>query len=420
MAQAKPGRALVIGGSIAGLIAGNLLHRAGWDVHVFERASGDLEGRGAGITILPGLVSSFQAAGVDQTERSLGIELPARIALDRDGRVIVERVFAQSMTSWARLYQALRDVYPADRYHGGVALERVEQSARRVTAVFTGGQRADGDLLIGADGLRSTVRSQFLPELQPHYAGYLAWRCLADERDLTPAVFAQLFDRYTVCVAPGEQGIGYPVPGPQHSVTPGERQYNVVWYHPVREAEELPRFMTDDRGRYHPNGIPPSLLSGAIRDEMVDIGQGVLAPQFAEALRCGKLHFFQPILDIEPQRLAFGRVAIIGDAAFVARPHVAMGVPKGAGDALALVRSIAAAGGDVPEGLQGFEAERLRAGRVIVARGRYLGAYMEAQLKSETERREAEAQREPERVMMETAAPLDYDAMAQSATGPTG
>ncbi|HXV09124.1 MAG TPA: FAD-dependent monooxygenase [Burkholderiales bacterium] len=420
MRPANPGRALVIGGSIAGLIAGNLLHRAGWDVHVFERASGDLEGRGAGITILPGLVSSFQAAGVDQTERSLGIELPARIALDRAGRAIVERVFAQSMTSWGRLYQALRNVYPADRYHGGMALERVEQHADRVSAVFAGGQRVESDLLIGADGLRSTVRSQFLPELQPYYSGYLAWRCLADERDLTPEVFAPLFNRYTVCVAPGEQGIGYPVPGPDHSVAPGRRQYNVVWYHPVREAEELPRFMTDDRGRCHPNGIPPSLLSSAIRDEMVGIAPGVLAPQFAEALRRGKLHFFQPILDIEPQRLAFGRVAIIGDAAFVARPHVAMGVPKGAGDALALVQSIAAAGGDVPAGLQRFEAERLRVGRTIVARGRYLGAYMEAQLKSEAERRAAEAQREPERVMMETAAPLDYDAMAQTATGSTG
>jgi 2-polyprenyl-6-methoxyphenol hydroxylase-like FAD-dependent oxidoreductase len=195
-------------------------------------------------------------------------------------------------------------------------------------------------------------------------------------------------------------------------VAPGRRQYNVVWYHPVREAEDLPRFMTDDGGRYHPNGIPPSLLSSAIREEMVGIAPGVLAPQFAEALRHGKLHFCQPILDIEPERLAFGRVAIIGDAAFVARPHVAMGVPKGAGDALALVQSIAAAGGDVPAGLQRFEAERLRVGRAIVARGRYLGAYMEAQLKSESERHAAEAQREPERVMMETAAPLDYDAMA--------
>jgi 2-polyprenyl-6-methoxyphenol hydroxylase-like FAD-dependent oxidoreductase len=77
-------RLLIIGGSLAGLMSGNLFHRRGWDVEVFERASGDLEGRGAGITILPGLISSFQAAGVDETEESIGIMLRERIALDRD------------------------------------------------------------------------------------------------------------------------------------------------------------------------------------------------------------------------------------------------------------------------------------------------------------------------------------------------
>jgi hypothetical protein len=60
-------------------------------------------------------------------------------------------------------------------------------------------------------------------------------------------------------------------------------------------------------------------------------------------------------------------------------------------------------------GLQAFEAERLRIGGVIVARGRYLGGYMESQLKSEEERRQAEVARVPERVMMETAAPMRYD-----------
>src|SRR5450432_753618 len=125
-------RVLIIGGSLAGLIAGNLFHRIGWDVHVFERAAGVLEGRGAGITILPGLVSGFQAAGVDETEESLGIELPARIALDQAGRIVAQRAFSQVMTSWRRLYDTLRAVFPADRYHSGMSLEAVEQTDDRV------------------------------------------------------------------------------------------------------------------------------------------------------------------------------------------------------------------------------------------------------------------------------------------------
>jgi 2-polyprenyl-6-methoxyphenol hydroxylase-like FAD-dependent oxidoreductase len=408
-------RLLVIGGSIAGLIAGNRFHRMGWDVQVFERVPGDLEGRGAGITMLPGLIEGFQAVGVEETEQSIGVELPMRIALDRAGNIVAQREFRQYMTSWSRLFEALKRIFPAQRYHRGMALDRVEQSPDRVTAVFSDGQRIDGDLLIGADGLRSTVRSQFLPDLKPHYAGYLAWRCLTDERELPASAFGPLFQRYTVCVAPGQQGIGYAVPGPDNSLEPGRRQYNVVWYHPVREAEDMPRYMTDDTGRYHPNGIPPSLLSARLKKEIIDRAKQVLAPQFATALERGRMHFFQPIYDIEPPRLAFGRVAIVGDGAFVARPHVAMGVPKGAGDALALAAAIEQTGGDVPAALTQFEAQRLRYGKVLVARGRYLGSYMEAQLKSEAERAQAEAARVPEEVMMETAAPLDYDMLAQQA-----
>lgn len=406
MTTPQPRRVLIVGGSIAGLLAGNLFHRNGWDVRVFERAAGDLEGRGAGITILPGLMSSFRAAGVNETEHSIGIELSERIALDRSGNVVAQRSFPQSMTSWGRLYQSLKAIFPAERYHAGMSLERADQNAHGVTAVFAGGARVEGDLLIGADGLRSTVRSQCLPDHKPHYAGYIAWRCLVDERDLDPAVFGPLFERYAICVAPGEQGIGYPVPGPSHSSEPGKRQYNVVWYHPVREAEDLPRFMTDDTGRYHPGGIPPSLLSTRIRDEMIGMARQVLAPQFAGALERGRLHFFQPILDLEPEHLAFGRIALVGDAAFVARPHVAMGVPKGAGDVLALAQALEITSDNIPAALQRFETERLLAGRTLVARGRYLGAYMEAQLKSDDERRQAETRRLPEQVMMETAAPI--------------
>jgi 2-polyprenyl-6-methoxyphenol hydroxylase-like FAD-dependent oxidoreductase len=401
------GRVLVIGGSLVGLITGNLFHRAGWDVRVFERVTGNVEGRGAGITILPGLVDGFRAAGADVSEQSLGVELPARIALDKSGRIVAERPFSQVMTSWKRLYDELKKVFPDENYRAGMTLESVEQDEHKITACFAGGERIDADLLVAADGLRSTVRAQFLAGTKPHYAGYIAWRCLTDEGDLSPSTHAMLFNRYSVCVAPGQQGIGYAVPGPGHSVQPGRRQYNCVWYYPVPE-EGLRTLLTDDSGRYYPNGIPPVLLSARIRQEMIEKASQLLAPQFAEAVCRARLHFFQPIVDLEMSRLVFGRVVIIGDAAFTARPHVAMGVPKGAGDALALVTAIKLGVREPLSALRQFEAERLRIGGAIVARGRYLGSYMEAQLKSDAERSRAEALRVPERVMMETAAPMAF------------
>jgi len=399
----------VVGGSLVGLIAANLFHRLGWEVAVFERTTGALEGRGAGITVLPGLVEGFRAAGVNEAalDAALGIELPVRVALDRAGRIVAERRFSQVMTSWRHLYELLKAVLPKHLYHSGVTVERIEQNDARVTACLAGGERVDADLLIGADGLRSTVRDQLLPELKPYYPGYIAWRCLTDESALPAATHAALFQRYSVCIAPGEQGIGYAVPGQDGSLKPGNRQYNVVWYHPV-EAADLARLMTDDSGRHHASGIAPSHLSGRVREEMLQTAQARLAPQFAEAIQHARIHFLQPILDLESPRLVFGRVVIIGDAAFVARPHVAMGVPKGAGDAIALVLAVQHGGSNILSALDQFEAQRLRVGRAIVARGRYLGSYMEAQLKPAAERERAEQLRVFDQVMMETAMPMAF------------
>lgn len=143
---------------------------------------------------------------------------------------------------------------------------------------------------------------------------------------------------------------------------------------------------------------------------MVRTAQSLLAPQFAEAIQRARLHFFQPIVDLESPRMVFGRVVIIGDAAFVARPHVAMGVPKGAGDAIALAQAFQRVGSGVNtlNALQQFEAQRLHIGGAIVARGKYLGAYMEAQLKPAAERERAEQLRVPDQVMMETAMPMEF------------
>jgi hypothetical protein len=90
-----------------------------------------------------------------------------------------------------------------------------------------------------------------------------------------------------------------------------------------------------------------------------------------------------------------------------------MGVPKAFGDVRALVRAVEG-GGDLRPRLQAFEAERVPVGRAIVARGRRLGAYMEAQLGSDEARRRAEELRDVGELLAETAAPAASSAAAPS------
>jgi len=110
---------------------------------------------------------------------------------------------------------------------------------------------------------------------------------------------------------------------------------------------------------------------------MREAARTLLAPQWAEVAEKTAQPFLQPIFDVLSERLAFGRIALMGDAAFVARPHVGMGVAKAGDDALALVRAISAHGAS-PEALQAYERERQPAGQAAVQRARWLGTYIQA------------------------------------------
>jgi len=178
------------------------------------------------------------------------------------------------------------------------------------------------------------------------------------------------------CLPPGEQFLAYPVAGPDNDLRPGHRRCNVIWYRPAEERTELRRLLTDESGVTHSISIPPPLIRRDAIAAMRAAAERLLAPQFRVLARMMDEPVLQPIYDLESPRMAFGRVAIIGDAAFVARPHVGAGVSKAADDALALAEALAA--DDVQPALKRFEAGRLPVGRRVIERARHLGAYLQA------------------------------------------
>jgi len=395
--------AMVIGGSLGGLFAANLLHRAGWEVHVYERVAEELEGRGAGIVTHPELLEALGRAGV-AVDDSIGVVVNERITLARDGSVVGSRAMPQILTAWGRLYSVLKAAFPVERYHNGKHLASFEQDDRGVTAAFTDGSQAKASLMIAADGFRSSVRQALMPQAKPQYAGYIAWRGLVEESVLSARTLKELFPYFAFGLPPREQMIAYPVAGRNNAVEEGSRRFNFVWYRPADETTTLRDMLTDAEGKVWHDGIPPPLIRSNVLQQVCQAARDVLAPQFAEVVEKTESLFFQPILDLETPQLAFGRVALLGDAAFVARPHCGMGVTKAAGDAVALLEALTKHG-DVRNALQAYERPRVEFGGFIVNHARALGAYMQAQLLTEHERKMAELYRTPEAIMKETAVP---------------
>ncbi|MEX3959759.1 FAD binding domain-containing protein [Trinickia sp. EG282A] len=393
--------AVIVGGSLGGLFAANLLLRHGWDVTVLERVPEELAGRGAGIVTHPELFDALCAAGVE-VDGDIGVTVSSRVTLNPDGTVIGSRPLTQTLTAWSKMYHVLRSVLPDACYRSGAVVQSVQSFADHAQVTLSDNTTLRADLVVAADGFRSNIRQKYLPNVELEYAGYIAWRGLVDERDLSPVAWEALFDKFGFCLPAGEQMLGYPVAGPGNSTQPGQRRYNFVWYRPTDEASTLRDLLTDASGKCHPNGIPPHLIRPDVLADIRDAARSLLAPQFAEIVEKTRMPLFQPIYDLEVPQLAFGRLALLGDAAFVARPHCGMGVTKAAGDALQLAKSLSTTD-DIHEALADYETHRLQFGSAIVEHARHLGAYMQAQMKTPFEREMAEKYRTPDAVMRETA-----------------
>ena len=368
---------LVVGGSLGGLFVANILLRQGHDVTLLEKATGSLDGRGAGIVTHDALTQALSAAGV-KVDDTLGVPVTQRVTLGSDGQSLGEIELPQILTSWSRLYHMLKEAFPTERYLQGKSVKTVTQDTDSVQMQCEDGSEYNADLLIASDGIRSGVRAQVAPNIQPEYAGYIAWRGVCDEASLSQHTLDTLFMRFGFCLPNGEQMLGYPVAGSGNDTRPGKRRYNFVWYRPASENDELVSLLTDDDGHYYPTGIPPLKVSQKHIAYMREVANKILAPQYAEILEKTAAPFLQAIYDVRSEQIVFGRIALMGDAAFVGRPHVGMGVTKAGDEAIAIAKYIEKLGA-TPKALQAYSDERLKLGQQVVARAQYLGRYMQAQ-----------------------------------------
>jgi 2,6-dihydroxypyridine 3-monooxygenase len=368
--QGEGRRAAVIGGSLGGLTAANLLRDHGWDVVVYEKSAVPLDGRGAGIVVHASTVRYLlDRMGLDIDTISCPSTVLRYVA--PDGSIVHEEPSSYRFTAWNTLYRNLLAGI-GERYLLGHALSGLDSSSDApVELRFANGVVEHADLVVAADGFDSTVRRRLFGSVDATYSGYVGWRGLVVESDLTSDTFDLLADAITYSVIPSSHIVAYPIPTVDGSVQPGERLVNYVWYRNVAAGAALEELMTGTDGNVRAVSLHPGAVQARFIDEMKHAAEQ-LAPALTEVVQRTREPFLQVIQDIETPKMAAGRVALLGDGAFSARPHAAAGTAKAAEDGWKLIEALDAHD-TISEALQHWETGQLALGRQLVARARDLG-----------------------------------------------
>ena len=368
-------RAIIVGGSLAGLMAGVALNDAGIEAEVFDRSPVELEDRGAGLRIQPNLTSWLQSRGVDilplttfgQKMRHIGPGNTLTFEEDQPGH----------SSSWSTLYRGLREMASDVPIHKGETCVGFEDGDDGVRVQFASGRDEQADLVVFCDGIGSTGRRFVAPEAGLEYAGYVGWRGYVPEAQLTRETL-DIFDNATVFAFIEGSHIGlYAIPGPGGDVRPGHRLINYVWYRNLAAGREFDELITNRAGV----SSPISLGAGQVRDQFIDEMRSAaqdLPPAATEVVVKTEQPFVQPIYDVYVPRMVSGRACLLGDAAFVARPHAGGATSKAAADAICLAQEVSS-GSDVPEALRRWEAQQLPLGRALVDKAKDIGSRYQGQ-----------------------------------------
>jgi len=315
---------VVAGGSLVGLSAAIALSRLGFEVTVLERSPSRADDVGGGLGVDVSLLR--QVTGIDG-------EPPVVHGTDRD------------TTAWHLLQGWLEDhaLRLGVTVHRGTEVTSVlpgsdRQPARAVTA--DGGDYA-ADLVIGADGARSTVRASVAPDdPDARYAGVLLWRALVDERALPDGVARLPAGQPSREVYAGPYRlVTYLVPGAAGAAGVGHRRLNLVWYDP--DQGDLLRGLGLLDGQTVHGSVAPQALPGPVRERLAAYAAANWPSPWREALGlalAGGTVFGTPIVHYKPRRLARGRAALAGDAAHAASPMVGGGFREGLYDVAALAQ----------------------------------------------------------------------------------
>lgn len=364
-------KALIVGGGIAGVTTALFLHRAGIEVEVFERAE-EIRELGVGINMLPHAVKELANLGLEAELEAAGISTRELLYTNRFGQVVwqelrgVDGGHAHPQISIHRgrllgvLHQAVIQRLGPDAIHTGCRVDGFEQSATGVSLGFVTrtGERgsASGDLLVGADGIHSTLRARLYPEEGPPiWNGVMLWRGCTQ--------WPRWLDGRTMAIAGGN--------------------FSKFVFYPIARDEGDLRPLTNwaVMARTGANGASPPRPEDwsrrGVLEDAVSFVRDRFRLDFADpaAIIEATADFYEyPNCDRDPlPRWSFGRVTLLGDAAHPMYPVGSNGASQAILDARWLADQLTAQGSSIEAALLAYDAERRPATEKIILANRQGG-----------------------------------------------
>jgi 2,6-dihydroxypyridine 3-monooxygenase len=361
--------AIVVGGSLGGLNAANWLRDSGLSVTVFERSRGDLQDRGAGIVLHPATGRYlFERCGLSVDD--LAVRTDRLRYFDADQGIVHESLTRLAFASYGDLLRHLASAFGSDSYLTGSTVSSFDVDSGQPSVTLTDGTVHEADFVVFADGIASTARAALAPSVRPEWAGYIAWRGVVDVDTLGAETRSTLASSITYSLVPDGHLLTYPIADRGR----GRLLLNWLWYRNIHYGVERSALLRDCAGVQHELSVPPGLVPAEFVHEMRTSANRLFHRSIVAVIEQTPAPFLQAVFDLESARLVHGRSCLIGDAAFVARPHAASGTAKACEDGRELAEALVAGS----EGaLVGWEAAALERGRGLVSRSRTAGRLLQ-------------------------------------------
>jgi 2-polyprenyl-6-methoxyphenol hydroxylase-like FAD-dependent oxidoreductase len=347
-------RVIIVGSGIGGLCAAIGLRAAGMDVTVYEKRADPRElAFGGGMTLWNNAMRALERLGLAEAVAATGTAIEqAEWRTARGGRLLATWPVAELSrdvgaptvcVTRLKLQRVLADAYGDDRLRLGVGCVGFREDPSGVTALLTDGSEERADVLIGADGLSSSIRGQLHGLPRPRYSGYGVWFAIADQTT-DDAVWREID-------GPGARFVYFPVDGGR------------IYWACIANAEESE--VAQAAGAETPG--EQNKLLGRFRGWPEPVEQLIASSDERDLFR-------RPIVDRNPlRRWGSGRVTLLGDAAHPLTINLGQGACQAIEDALILTEALAGDGAPA-ERLRTYEHRRIRRVTSYTLRARMIGA----------------------------------------------